>query len=110
LLRRGKQVIDLSADFRFQQAARYEAAYQPHTARELLDRAVYGLSEVYTDRIKRATLVGNPGCYPTSVLLPLVPLLQRRLIEPHSIIADAKSGVSGAGRSPSLTNHFCEVN
>jgi N-acetyl-gamma-glutamyl-phosphate reductase len=110
LLKRGKSVIDLSADFRFQHVDRYEAAYQPHTARELLAQAVYGLSEVYTDRIKTATLVGNPGCYPTSVLLPLVPLLKRGLIEPHSIIADAKSGVSGAGRSPSLTTHFCEVN
>ncbi len=110
LVQRGKRVIDLSADFRFQNADLYEAVYQPHTAREWLKQAVYGLSEVYTDQIKAATLIGNPGCYPTSVLLPLIPLLQARLIEPNAIIADSKSGVSGAGRSPSLTTHYCEVN
>ncbi len=110
LVQRGKHVIDLSADFRFKNAALYEAAYQPHTAREVLKQAVYGLSEVYADQIKAATLIGNPGCYPTSVLLPLVPLLHARLIDPQTIIADSKSGVSGAGRSPSLTTHFCEVN
>ena len=110
LIARGKRVIDLSADFRFQDAALYEAAYQPHTAKKLLAKAVYGLSEVYADRIKAAHLVGNPGCYPTSVLLPLVPLLKKHLIEPGTIIADSKSGVSGAGRSPSLTTLYCEVN
>jgi N-acetyl-gamma-glutamyl-phosphate reductase len=110
LVQRGKRVIDLSADFRFQKAASYEAAYQPHTARELLGQAVYGLSDVYAERIKTATLIGNPGCYPTSVLLPLIPLLREHLIDPQAIIADSKSGVSGAGRSPSVTTHFCEVN
>jgi len=110
LLQRGKRVIDLSADFRFQNVAMYEAAYQAHTAPELLEQAVYGLSEVYADQIKAATLIGNPGCYPTSVLLPLIPLLHEHLIEPNAIIADSKSGVSGAGRSPSLTTHYCEVN
>ncbi len=109
LISRGKKVIDLSADFRFQNAKAYEAAYQTHTAKELLDRAVYGLCEVYTDRIKTADLIGNPGCYPTSVLLPLVPLLQKGWVNPGSLIADSKSGVSGAGRSLSLTTHFCEV-
>ena len=73
LIAQGKKVVDLSADFRFQDAAVYEAAYQPHSARELLKESVYGLSEVYTDRIKAADLIGNPGCYPTSVLLPLLP-------------------------------------
>jgi len=110
LVQRGKRVVDLSADFRFQNVALYEAAYQAHSAPELLTQAVYGLSEVYADRIKAATIIGNPGCYPTSVLLPLIPLLQEHLIEPDAIIADSKSGVSGAGRSPSLTTHFCEVN
>ncbi|MDZ7830236.1 MAG: N-acetyl-gamma-glutamyl-phosphate reductase [Desulfobacterales bacterium] len=110
LIRRGKKVIDLSADFRFSDPERYESAYQPHTAKDLLEQAVYGLSEVNTREIKQARLVGNPGCYPTSVLLPLIPLIQHKLLEIDSIIADSKSGVSGAGRSPSLTTHFCEAN
>lgn len=109
LLERGCRVVDLSADFRFRDAALYEAAYQPHAAKELLKEAVYGLSEVYADEIRSARLVGNPGCYPTSVLLPLVPLVKAGLLDLESIVADSKSGVSGAGRSPSLTVHFCEV-
>jgi N-acetyl-gamma-glutamyl-phosphate reductase len=109
LVEKGKKVIDLSADFRFQDAGRYEAHYQPHTAKGLLSRTVYGLSEVYADDIREATLVGNPGCYPTSVLLPLVPLVMRGLIELNTLIADSKSGVSGAGRSPSLTTLYCAV-
>jgi N-acetyl-gamma-glutamyl-phosphate reductase len=110
LMARDKRVIDLSADFRFENAALYEAAYQPHTAPSLLQEAVYGLSEVYFEQIKAARLIGNPGCYPTSVLLPLVPLLKDQLIKPDPIIADSKSGVSGAGRAPSLATHHCEVN
>ncbi len=109
LIDQGKKVVDLSADFRFQDAAAYEAAYQPHSARELLKKSVYGLCEVYTDRIKTADLIGNPGCYPTSVLLPLIPLLKAGWLNPDALIADSKSGVSGAGRSLSLTTHFCEV-
>jgi N-acetyl-gamma-glutamyl-phosphate reductase len=110
ILRRGRRLIDLSADFRFNDAAVYESVYQPHAARELLPGAVYGLSEVYTEAIRSAALVGNPGCYPTSVLLPLVPLVAGGLLDPDSIVADSKSGVSGAGRSPSLTVHYGEVN
>jgi N-acetyl-gamma-glutamyl-phosphate reductase len=109
LLDRGIKVIDLSADFRFRDRARYEAHYQPHTAPEWLERSVYGLSEVFAASIREAQLVGNPGCYPTSVLLPLVPLLKANLLDTRSLIADAKSGVSGAGRSPSLTSLFSEV-
>jgi len=109
-IRRGKKVIDLSADFRFKDAATYETHYQHHTAQDLLEKTVYGLCEVNFDQIKNADLVGAPGCYPTSVLLPLVPLLKRGLIDPHSIVADSKSGVSGAGRALSLTAHFCEAN
>jgi N-acetyl-gamma-glutamyl-phosphate reductase len=109
LLERGCRVIDLSADFRFRDAAAYESAYQPHAAKDLLAESVYGLSEVYTDEIRNARLVGNPGCYPTSVLLPLVPLVKAGLLDLESIVADSKSGVSGAGRSPSLAVHFCEV-
>ena len=109
LLACGKKIIDLSADFRFQDPSTYEAHYQPHTAKELLIKAVYGLTEVYRGRIRAASLVGNPGCYPTSILLPLVPLLKGGMLDPDTIIADSKSGVSGAGRSPSLTTLYCAV-
>ncbi len=109
LLENGKRVIDLSADFRFRNVAVYERHYQPHKAAHLIDESVYGLSEVYGERIKKTRLIGNPGCYPTSVLLPLIPLLKNGLISPDAIIADSKSGVSGAGRSLSLTAHYCEV-
>jgi N-acetyl-gamma-glutamyl-phosphate reductase len=110
LLSKGVKVVDLSADFRFKDARTYEAHYQPHTAVDLLARAIYGLCEVYTDQIKTADLIGNPGCYPTSVLLPLVPLLRAGLIDPDLLIADAKSGVSGAGRGATATTHYCHVN
>lgn len=110
LLEDGIKVIDLSADFRFKDAAVYERHYQAHTAANLLDTAVYGLSEVYSEAVAKAKLIGNPGCYPTSVLLPLVPLLKSGLIHPEGLIADAKSGVSGAGRAPLLATHFCQVN
>lgn len=109
LVRRGKRAVDLSADFRFRDVSRYEAFYQPHTAKDLLEKAVYGLSEVYSGEIENAPVVGNPGCYPTTVLLPLIPLLKNNLLDVRTIVADSKSGVSGAGRSPSLTVHFCEV-
>jgi N-acetyl-gamma-glutamyl-phosphate reductase len=109
LLGRGVKVVDLSADFRFHDRQRYEAHYQPHSAPDWLERSVYGLSEVYAEAIRAAQLVGNPGCYPTSVLLPLVPLLKANLLDTRSLIADAKSGVSGAGRSPALTSLFSEV-
>lgn len=110
ILKCEKKVIDLSADFRFNDAALYESTYQPHTAKELLQATVYGLSEIYADRISRARLIGNPGCYPTSVLLPLIPLIREGLVDPDTLVADSKSGVSGAGRSLALTSHFCEVN
>ena len=109
ILRHGRKVIDLSADFRFNELERYEAAYQPHTAKELLEKTVYGLCEIYPEAIKSAVLIGNPGCYPTSVLLPLLPLIKAGMLDPASIIADSKSGVSGAGRSLSIGTHYCEV-
>ena len=105
----GKKVIDLSADFRFSDPDVYEAAYTAHTAKELLGRSVYGLSEVFADRIKNADITGNPGCYPTSVLLPLIPLLTAGILVPESIVADSKSGVSGAGRALSLGALYSEV-
>lgn len=110
LLAAGKRVIDLSADFRFSNQAAYEAHYQPHTCADLLHQAVYGLCEIYGDRVKSAQLIGNPGCYPTSVLLPLLPLVTEKLVDPATIIADSKSGVSGAGREATATTHFCHVN
>ena len=110
LIAKGKRVVDLSADFRFNDPGVYESVYQPHAAKDLLHDAVYGLSEIYADAIQRAVLIGNPGCYPTSALLPTIPLLRSGLIDRTSIIIDAKSGVSGAGRSLSLGTHFCQVN
>lgn len=109
LIRRKKKIVDLSADFRFSDAAGYESAYQAHAAPELLADAVYGLPEVFGEQIRKASLVGNPGCYPTSVLLPLWPLVINKLIDVETLIVDAKSGVSGAGRSLSLPTHFCEA-
>ncbi|QCQ21010.1 N-acetyl-gamma-glutamyl-phosphate reductase [Desulfoglaeba alkanexedens] len=110
LLQRGLKVVDLSADFRFRDAALYEMWYQEHTAPHLLSEAVYGLPELYRDAIRTARLVGNPGCYPTSIILAVAPLLAQDLIVPETILADSKSAVSGAGRGLSLTTHFCEVN
>jgi len=107
---RNVRVVDLSADFRFNDAAVYESAYQPHTARDLLDKAVYGLSEIYFEEIRSAVLIGNPGCYPTSALLPLIPLVEAGFLDLSTLIVDSKSGVSGAGRSLAITSHFCEVN
>lgn len=109
--RRGKKVIDLGADFRLADYRVYEKWYKvEHTAKELLSEAVYGLPELNREKIKGAWLVANPGCYPTSVILGLAPLLKRGLVDTGSIIIDSKSGVSGAGRGLSLGSHFCEVN
>lgn len=110
LIKNNMKVIDLSADFRFRNISVYEKHYQPHTAGRLSESAVYGLSEINPEMIQKASLIGNPGCYPTSLLLPLIPLVKNKMVMTDSIIADAKSGVSGAGRSISLDTHFCEVN
>lgn len=109
-LENGVKVIDLSADYRFTDADAYESAYQPHTSKNLLKESVYGLSEIYSSQIKKARLIGNPGCYPTSILLPVLPLIKEKLIDPDHIISDSKSGVSGAGRGLSLAVHYCELN
>ena len=106
----GKQVIDLSADYRLHDARVYGEWYEPHMNPELLERAVYGLPEIRREEIAGADLVANPGCYPTSIILGLAPLLKAGLIDPASIIADSKSGVSGAGRSAKVDNLYCEVN
>ena len=101
---RGVRVVDLSADFRLRDPAVYEAWYRDHEAPELLGEAVYGLPELYRDQIRNASLVANPGCYPTATLLALAPLARAGLID--DVIIDAKSGVSGAGRALSDKTHF----
>ena len=111
LLERGLKVIDLSADFRLKDQKVYEDWYKVrHPAPHLLAEAVYGLCEAHRDEIRKARLVANPGCYPTASLLPLVPLFREGLILKKGLIVDAKSGVSGAGRSAKLGLIFCEVN
>ncbi|MCL2817880.1 MAG: N-acetyl-gamma-glutamyl-phosphate reductase, partial [Clostridiales bacterium] len=107
----GKKVIDLGADFRFRESGVYEQWYKtPHAEPLLTRRAVYGLPELYRDAIRGAQVVGNPGCYPTASILALYPLLKRGLAVKGSIVIDAKSGVSGAGRTPTAGNIFAEVN
>ena len=110
LYEREKQVVDLSADFRFRDPRVYEAWYQPHGCETLLSEAVYGLPELHRDSIRSARLVGNPGCYPTGAILAMAPLVKERVLNLSHIVIDAKSGVSGAGRDPSLATLFCEVN
>jgi len=111
LLKLGCQVIDLSADFRVKSPAVYKEFYgHDHPAPELLAKAVYGLPEVYRGQIKKASLVASPGCYPTGILLPTIPLLKAGLIQPTGIIADSLSGVSGAGRKAELDYLFVECN
>jgi N-acetyl-gamma-glutamyl-phosphate reductase len=105
-----KKVIDLSADYRLHDAAEYGQWYEPHMNPELLKQAVYGLPEIRRAKIAKAQLVANPGCYPTSVTLGLAPLLKSGLIDTTTIIVDAKSGVSGAGRNAKVDNLYCEVN
>ncbi|HEY6873303.1 MAG TPA: N-acetyl-gamma-glutamyl-phosphate reductase [Geobacteraceae bacterium] len=109
-LKLGKKVVDLSADYRLRDAKEYERWYELHMSPELLKQAVYGLPELKRARIADASLAANPGCYPTSIILGLAPLLKKRLIDPATVIADSKSGVSGAGRSTKVDNLFCEVN
>ncbi len=111
LLERGVRVIDLSADFRLGDAAVYEEFYgHAHPAPDLLGEAVYGLPEVRSEAIRNARLVASPGCYPTSILLPLLPLLKEKLLDPATIVANSMSGVSGAGRKADLSLLFCECN
>ena len=111
LLDAGTRVIDLSADFRIRDATVYREFYgHEHGAPDLLAAAVYGLPEVYREKIRSARLVACPGCYPTSILLPVIPLLREKLIKPASIIANSLSGVSGAGRKAELDYLFVECN
>jgi len=109
-LNHGKKVVDLSADYRFRSPDVYASWYQEHMNPEVLKSSVYGLPEIRRDLIAGAPLVGNPGCYPTSVILGLAPLLHNGLVDITTIIADSKSAVSGAGRGAKVDTLFCEVN
>lgn len=109
-LNAGCRVIDLSADYRLNDQTLYEHWYHPHSSPELFSEAVYGLPERYRDKLKTSRLVANPGCYPTSVILALAPLLELQLIDVRSLIIDSKSGTSGAGRGLKEGSLFCEVN
>ncbi|MBA7574307.1 N-acetyl-gamma-glutamyl-phosphate reductase [subsurface metagenome] len=110
LLNHGIKVVDISADFRLKNAAEYQSWYGfTHSAPQLLEQAVYGLTELHRSQVASAQLVANPGCYPTGAILALAPAVKEDLIEPD-IIIDSKSGVSGAGRTPSLRAHYSEAN
>jgi N-acetyl-gamma-glutamyl-phosphate reductase len=111
LLQKGATVIDLSADFRLKDAAVYQEFYgHEHPAPDLLKKSVYGLVEIYREEIRKADFIACPGCYPTSILLPVIPLLRAKLIKPQSIIADSMSGVTGAGRKVEADYLFAECN
>jgi N-acetyl-gamma-glutamyl-phosphate reductase len=110
LLESGTRVIDLAADFRLRHIEDWQHWYGiPHVCPELLTEAVYGLPEVNREAIRKARLVANPGCYPTAVQLGFIPLLEKGLLDPRHLIADAKSGVSGAGRKAEVHTLLCEA-
>lgn len=105
------KIVDLSADFRIKDVKTYEAWYKiEHKSPQYLEEAVYGLCEINRDKIKNARLVANPGCYPTCSFLSVYPLIKEGVIDANTIIIDAKSGTSGAGRGAKVDNLFCEVN
>lgn len=111
LLNAGLKVIDLSGDFRLKDGSEYETWYKhPAPDAAILDEAIYGLCEIYGDKAAGARFISNPGCYPTATLLGLIPAVAEGWIRPESLIIDAKSGVSGAGRGTSLTVHYAEIN
>ncbi|WML43047.1 N-acetyl-gamma-glutamyl-phosphate reductase [Neobacillus sp. PS3-40] len=111
ILEKGVKCIDLSGDFRLKSQSEYEAWYKISPAPEdYLMKAAYGLSEIYPEKVKNSELIANPGCYPTASLLGLLPIVKTKLADCKSIIIDAKSGVSGAGRSLSLISHYAEIN
>ncbi|MDR2091108.1 MAG: N-acetyl-gamma-glutamyl-phosphate reductase [Clostridiales bacterium] len=111
LYERGVKIIDLSADFRYDDLAVYEKTYNvTHPCPELLERSVYGLPELYCEKIKAASIVGNPGCYTTCSILPLYPLVKENAVDADDIIIDAKSGTSGAGKKAEVSGLFAEVN
>ncbi|HEX7712610.1 MAG TPA: N-acetyl-gamma-glutamyl-phosphate reductase [Bacillota bacterium] len=110
LLAKGQKVIDLGADFRFRAPETFTAWYhQEHSEPELTRNAIYGLPELYRKEIRDADIVGNPGCYPTSIILGTAPFLRAGLVDPASVICDSMSGVSGAGRKADLNYHYPEL-
>jgi N-acetyl-gamma-glutamyl-phosphate reductase len=111
LLDADKRVVDFSADYRLNNPDAYAEWYgQKHADPERIEQAVYGLPELFGDKIPLSNLIANPGCYPTSAILALAPLLSRGLVQAEGIIVDSKSGVSGAGRTPKLMTHYPECN
>lgn len=110
LLATGVKVIDFSADYRIKDLALYEKYYEPHTDKENLAHAVYGLPELFRAKIKGAKLVANPGCYPTGAILALAPLLKNNLIKTAGIVVSSITGVSGGGKKPSAGFHFPYMN
>jgi N-acetyl-gamma-glutamyl-phosphate reductase len=108
-IRAGKKVIDLSADYRLREIKTYETWYGKHSSAKLIKNAVYGIPELYRQKIKKTKFIANPGCYPTSIILGVAPALKYKLIDVSTIIADSASGVSGAGREPLTGSLFCEV-
>ncbi|MBU0581380.1 MAG: N-acetyl-gamma-glutamyl-phosphate reductase [Candidatus Margulisbacteria bacterium] len=109
LLEKNIKVIDLGADYRLQDVSTYEKHYVPHKSPELIKKAVYGLPEIYRDQVKKANLLANPGCYVTAATFALRPIIDKKLVKTDSIIIDAKSSISGAGRKLALTSHFNET-
>jgi len=110
LIAKGVKVVDLSADFRLRDKATYEKWYAtPHTEPKLLAEAVYGLPEMYREKMRTARLIANPGCYPTSAILGLLPALEAGLVHTDDLVVDSKSGTTGAGRKASVGTLFCEV-
>jgi N-acetyl-gamma-glutamyl-phosphate reductase len=109
-LEAGVRCVDFSADYRFDDLAVYETWYRDHADAENMSRAVYGIPELFADRIAEAELVGNPGCYPTSVILGLAPFVRAGLIDGTDVTVDAKSGVSGRGNKPNVGSMYCECN
>ncbi|MDD2619806.1 MAG: N-acetyl-gamma-glutamyl-phosphate reductase [Syntrophomonadaceae bacterium] len=111
LLPAGVRCVDLGADFRLKDALLYESYYEiTHEAPHMLQEAVFGLPEIYREKISKSRLVANPGCFPTGAILPLAPLLEAGMVESQGIIVDSKTGVSGAGKTPKASSHFCGVN
>jgi len=110
LLEKGLKVIDLSADFRVRDLEVYNEFYGPHPAPDLLEQAVYGLPEIHGKAIAEASLIASPGCYPTSILIPLIPLLEEGIVDPASVSVASLSGASGAGKKADPSLLFAEVN
>jgi len=111
LHQKGVKVIDLGADFRLKSPEHYKKWYElDHECPELLSKSVYGLPEIYKDKIQKGSIIANPGCYPTSIILGLAPLLTHKLIKTENIIIDSKSGISGAGKTLTQQTHYPDMN